>query len=51
MNIKKILIIFLFLLILANITLGTNYAVSNEKIKISNYKWVDTIDEKIVSID
>ena len=51
MNIKKILIIFLFLLILANITIDASYAVSNEKIKISNYKWVDTVDEKIVSID
>ena len=32
MNIKKILIISLFLLILANITIEASYAVSNEKI-------------------
>ena len=51
MNIKKILIILLFLLILTNITIGTSYAVSNEKIKIFNYKNTETFDKKIVSID
>jgi len=51
MNIKKILIIFLFALILANIAIGASYA-ATEKIHPSTYKEIETFDKsKIVSID
>ena len=51
MNIKKILIISLFLLILTSIVIDASYAVSSEKIKISYSKLTDTFDKKIASID
>lgn len=54
MNIKKMLIISFFLLILASMAIGTSFAVSSEKINIykSSYsKYTDTFDKKIASID
>ena len=51
MNIKKILIVSLFLLILAGTTIGASYAVSNEKIKLSTTKYTYSFDKKISSID
>ena len=51
MNIKKILIISLFLLILTNIVIDASYAVSNEKINLFTYKDIETFDKKIASID
>ena len=51
MNIKKILIISLFLLILVNITIDASYAVSNEKINLFGYKDTETFDKKVASID
>ncbi|MCL2687015.1 MAG: hypothetical protein FWE58_00565 [Methanobrevibacter sp.] len=51
MNIKKILIIVLFLLILASTTIGASYAASNEKINLSFAKNTAIFDKKIVSID
>ena len=51
MNIKKILIISLFLLILTNIVIDASYAVSSEKTEISYSKFTNTFDKKIAYID
>jgi len=50
MNIKKILIISLFLLILASVTIGTSHAASSEKISASSCKITETFNKKIASI-
>jgi hypothetical protein len=52
MNIKKVLLISLFLLILAHIAIGTSYAISNEQIELlDTYKTIETYDKEVVSID
>ena len=51
MNIKKILIMALFLLILTNIAIGVSYAASNEKISFSFGKTTETLNKDIVSIN
>ena len=51
MNIKKILMVSLFLLILASVTMGLSYSASSEKIGISSTKMTEKIEKKIVSID
>ena len=51
MKIKKILIISLFLLILASVTIGASYAASSEKISAFSGKDIQTYDKNICSVD
>jgi len=51
MKIKKLLMVSLFLLILASVTMGLSYASSSEKISISSMKNYETFEKKIASID
>ena len=51
MNIKKIVVIALFLLVLVNVTIGASYATSNEKITLSHTKQTGTFNKEIAFIE